>query len=320
MAVPSVAADTPAAAEAPAVLGTSGAREERVAGRRREWPLALLFLAPSAAVFAVFVFYPLYRTIQLSMYRSGPFGRLGEFEGLSNLTDVLGSDEFRHSLGVTFQFSAITVPLGLALGLGLAVLAHERLRGISVYRTIFASTVATSVAVASIMWLLLLNPSVGVVNAFLEWLGQDRIDFINEPGWALWTVSITTVWLNLGFSFIVISAGLQSVPDDLLESARMDGAGAWRRFRHVTLPMLSPTLLFVLVVLSINAFQSFGQIDLLTEGGPNDRTRVLVYAIFQEVRRGDPSTAAAQAVALFGILFLLTIVQLRVLERRVFYG
>jgi sn-glycerol 3-phosphate transport system permease protein len=128
------------------------------------------------------------------------------------------------------------------------------------------------------------------------------------------------VWLHLGFTFIVISAGLQSVPDELLESARMDGAGAWRRFRHVTLPLLSPTLLFVFVVLSINAFQSFGQIDLLTEGGPNDRTRVLVYAIFQEVRRGDPSTAAGQAVALFGILFLLTIVQLRVLERRVFYG
>jgi sn-glycerol 3-phosphate transport system permease protein len=271
-------------------------------------------------VFAVFVFYPLYRTVQLSMYRSGPFGRLGEFVGISNLNDVLSSSEFRHSLGVTLQFSAITVPLGLVLGLGLALLAHERLRGIAVYRTLFASTVATSVAVASIMWLLLLNPSVGLVNAFLDWIGQDRIDFINEPGWALWTVAFTTVWLHLGFTFIVISAGLQSVPDELLESARMDGAGAWRRFRHVTLPLLSPTLLFVLVVLSINAFQSFGQIDLLTEGGPNDRTRVLVYAIFQEVRRGDPSTAAAQAVALFGILFLLTIIQLRVLERRVFYG
>jgi sn-glycerol 3-phosphate transport system permease protein len=305
MAVPSVATDTPAAAEAPPALGTSGAREERVAGRRREWPLALLFLLPSAVVFAVFVFYPLYRTVQLSMYRSGPFGRLGEFVGVSNLNDVLSSEDFRHSLWVTLQFSAITVPLGLVLGLALAVLAHERVRGIAVYRTLFASTVATSVAVASIMWLLLLNPSVGLVNAFLDWAGQDRI---------------TTVWLHLGFTFIVISAGLQSVPDELLESARMDGAGAWRRFRHVTLPLLSPTLLFVFVVLSINAFQSFGQIDLLTEGGPNDRTRVLVYAIFQEVRRGDPSTAAAQAVALFGILFLLTIIQLRVLERRVFYG
>ena len=320
MSVPSVASDTPAAAEAPPVLGTSGAREERVAGRKREWPLALLFLAPSAVVFAVFVFYPLYRTVELSMYRSGPFGRLGEFVGVSNLSDVLGSDEFRHSLAVTFEFTAITVPLGLVLGLGLAVLAHERLRGISIFRTLFASTVATSVAVASIMWLLLLNPSVGLVNAFLEWAGRDRIDFLNEPGWALWTVSVTTVWLHLGFTFIVISAGLQSVPDELLESARMDGAGAWRRFRHVTLPLLSPTLLFVFVVLSINAFQSFGQIDLLTQGGPNDRTRVLVYAIFQEVRRGDPSTAAAQAVALFAILFVLTILQLRVLERRVFYG
>jgi ABC-type sugar transport system permease subunit len=320
MAAPSVPREAPSAATGAPTALAPAAGEERVAGQRREWPLALLFLLPSAVVFGVFVFYPLYRTVQLSMYRSGPFGRLGEFVGLSNLGDVLGSEEFRHSLGVTLRFTAITVPLGLVLGLGLAVLAHERLRGIAVYRTIFASTVATSVAVASIMWLLLLNPSVGLVNAFLDWLGQERIDFLNEPGWALWTVAFTTVWLHLGFTFIVISAGLQSVPDELLESARMDGASAWRRFRQVTLPLLSPTLLFVFVVLSINAFQSFGQIDLLTQGGPNDRTRVLVYAIFQEVRRGDPSTAAAEAVALFGILLLLTILQLRVLERRVFYG
>ena len=133
------------------------------------------------------------------------------------------------------------------------------------------------------------------------------------------TMAAVTVWQNLGFTFIVISAGLQSVPEELLESARMDGAGPWSRFVNVTLPMLSPTLLFAFVVLLVNAFQTFGQIDLLTTGGPLHSTEVLVYHVFQRTS-SDPSTAAAEAVALFGIVLVLTLIQFRVLERRVHYA
>lgn len=294
------------------------ATAEIVAGRRREWPLALAFLAPSAVLFGVFVFYPLVRTVQLGLTRSDPFGGT-TYVGISRYTDLLTSDEFLHSMGVTLRFVLLTVPIGLALGLGLAVLAHQKLRGIGIYRTIFSSTVATSVAVASLMWFTLLNPQIGLVNNLLADLGQDRIGFFTDPSWALPSVSLATVWQNLGFTFIVLSAGLQAVPDELLESARIDGAGGWRRFTQVTLPMLSPTLLFAVVVLTINAFQTFGQVDLLTEGGPDDRTTLLVYSIFREASR-DPSTAAVQAVALFAVLLVLTLVQLRVLERRVFYG
>jgi sn-glycerol 3-phosphate transport system permease protein len=286
---------------------------------KREWPLALLLLLPSAVIFGVFIFYPLVRTIQLGMYRSDPFGGLGRYVGPSRYGDVLTSDTFRNSLGVSLKFALLTVPTGLALGLGLAVLAHQQLKGIGVYRTIFSSTVATSVAVASLMWLTLLNPSVGLVNQALEKLGHDKIIFLQSQGWALISVAMATVWQNLGFTFIVISAGLQSVPDELLESARIDGAGPWRRFREVTLPLLSPTLLFALVVLTINAFQTFGQVDLLTTGGPLHSTEVLVYHVFRRTS-DDPSTAAAEAVVLFGIILLLTLVQLRVLEKRVHYG
>jgi sn-glycerol 3-phosphate transport system permease protein len=297
-----------------------GAGEEIVLERKkREWPLALLLLLPSAAVFGVFIFYPLVRTIQLGMYRSDPFGGLGRFVGPSRYVDVLTSDAFRNSLGVSFKFALLTVPTGLALGLGLAVLAHQQLKGIGFFRTIFSSTVATSVAVASLMWLTLLNPSVGLVNQALEKLGHDKIIFLQSQGWALVSVAMATVWQNLGFTFIVISAGLQSVPDELLESARIDGAGPWRRFREVTLPLLSPTLLFALVVLTINAFQTFGQVDLLTTGGPLHSTEVLVYHVFRRTS-DDPSTAAAEAVVLFGIILVLTLVQLRVLEKRVHYG
>jgi len=271
-------------------------------------------------VFGVFVFYPLGRTIWLGQFEEDPFGRRRVYVGLSRFWDVLESDAFRNSLAVTLRFTLLTVPLGLALGLGLALLAHQQLRGVTVFRTIFSSTVATSVAVASLMWLTLFNPSIGVINQLLAELGRDPVRWLQDKDTALAAVSVTTVWQNLGVTFIIISAGLQSLPDDLYEAARVDGIGTWRQFRHITLPLLSPTLLFASVVLTISAFQSFGQIDLLTAGGPLDSTRVVVYSIFSDARAGDLGLASAQATLLFLILLLLTLVQFRVLERRTFYG
>ena len=155
------------------------------------------------------------------------------------------------------------------------MLAHQRLRGIAVFRTIFSSTVVTSVAVASLISLTLLNPQIGLLN---YWLGRTgSLSPLDDPKWALVAVAGVTIWQNLGLSFIIMSAGLQAVPDELLEAARVDGAGAWSRFRNVTLPMLSPTLFFATIVGSILAFHSFGQIDLLTAGrpaGPHERARV----------------------------------------------
>jgi sn-glycerol 3-phosphate transport system permease protein len=281
--------------------------------------LAALLVLPSLVVFAAFVFYPLVRTFQLGLYRSDPFGGLGRYVGLSQYGRVLSSDDFQSSLWVTIKYTLLTVPLGLGLGTALAVAAQPQLRGIRVFRTIFSSTIATSVAVASLLWITLLHPSLGMVNQVLDSMGRDRVDFLQSSGWALVSVSAATVWQYLGFTFVVVSAGLSSIPDELLESARVDGAGPWRRFRSVTLPLLSPTLLFAVVVLTINTFQSFGPVDLLTRGGPLGSTRVLIYDIFRTTAN-DPSTAAAQAIVLFAILLALTLVQLRVLERRVFYG
>lgn len=285
-----------------------------------DWPLALAFLLPSLLVFGVFVFYPLGRTIWLGQYEEDPFGRHRSYVGISRFWDVLSSDEFQNSLGVTLRFTLLTVPLGLALGLGLALLAHQQLRGVTVFRTIFSSTVATSVAVASLMWLTLFNPSIGVINQLLQELGRDPVRWLQDKDTALAAVSVTTVWQNLGITFIIISAGLQSLPEDLFEAARVDGIGAWRRLRHITIPLLSPTLMFASVVLTISAFQSFGQIDLLTAGGPLDSTRVIVFSIFSDARAGDLGLASAQATLLFLILLALTLVQFRVLERRTFYG
>jgi sn-glycerol 3-phosphate transport system permease protein len=286
----------------------------------RDALLGYAFVLPSFALFGVFVFYPFGRNVWLALHRTPPFPGLPKrYVGLDQVGDVLSSSEFRQSFKVTVLFVLYTVPTGILLGLLLAVLAHRELRGVRIYRTIFSSTVATSVAAASVIFFTLLNPQVGL---FTYWLGREgEIGVLKDPTTALVAVSITTVWQNLGLSFILMSAGLQSVPDELYEAAAMDGANARSRFVHVTLPMLSPTLFFAAVVGSIMAFQAFGQIDLLTEGGPNNATNVLVYSVYQQVFRfGNDGVAAVQAIALFVIVLVLTLVQLRLARGRISYA
>ena len=287
--------------------------------RRREAAFGLALVFPSIVIFGVFVFYPFVRNFYLGFYRTPPFPGLPKrYAGLTQYRQVLTSHDFLNSLRVTALFVLYTVPAGLLLGLLLAVLAHQRLAGMGIFRTLFASPVATSVAVASVIFFTLLNPQVGL---FTYWLGrQNQPSLLDDPRWALVAVSVVTVWQNLGFSFILMSAGLQAVPDDLLEAAAVDGAGTWARFRHVILPMLSPTIFFAVVVGSILSLQAFGQIDLLTGGGPIKRTNVLVYSIYDQVfNQNNDGRAAVLAVALFGVTMVLTLVQLRLLERRVSY-
>jgi sn-glycerol 3-phosphate transport system permease protein len=289
--------------------------------RRRDWPLAALFLAPALAAFATWVFYPLGRTIWLGTQRSDPFGLRTEYVGLDQYREVLDSSQFHNSLKVTFAYVIISVPVALVLGLALAVLANTQLRGMRFFRTVFSSTVASSVAVSALLWFVLLQPSFGVVNQFLRSIGREPVDLLNDPDRALFAVSATSVWQNLGIVFVTVIAGLQAMPEELHEAARVDGHGAWSRFRNVTVPMISPTLLFTTVVLTIRAFQTFGEIDLLTQGGPNERTNVLTYALYTTVyKERDPGGGAALAVVLFVIIMLLTMVQFRFLEKRVHYA
>jgi sn-glycerol 3-phosphate transport system permease protein len=282
-------------------------------------------LAPSLVLFSLFIFYPLGRTVFLGFYQKG-FGGFSDsarsWVGWSQYREVLGSRDFRHSLWVTLQYAFLTVPVGLALGIGLAVLADKAVRGIGFFRTIFSSTVATSVAVASLMWLVLLNPSIGVLTNLLPFEVLRTPGLLQRPSTALVAVSLTSIWQNLGFTFVVISAGLQSIPPDLYESADIDGASRWRQFRELTLPLLGPTLLFVSVVLVIGAFQTFGQIDLLTGGGPGGRTTTVAYYLFgsNSPINGDEGVQAAVAVVLFLLVSVLSLFQFRSLDRRVHYG
>lgn len=299
-------------------------RSSRRRKKFKEARLAYLLLAPAFIAFAVFIFYPFIKNFDLALYRTPPFpGLPNVYVGFDQIGDVLGSKEFLDSLWTTVLFAIITVPIGLSLGLGLAVLAHQKLKGVAIYRTIFSSTVATSVAVASVIFGTLLNPQVGLLPS----LGIDASPpILNNPHkilifpTALLAVGVATIWQNLGLSFILMSAGLQTIPDDLLEAAEVDGAGTWSRFRNVTLPLLSPTIFFSVVVGSIFALQTFGQIDLLTQGGPLKKTNVITYFIVTTLReQKDSGKAAVLAIALFAITLVLTLLQLRLLERRVHY-
>lgn len=279
----------------------------------------LAMAMPSIAVLGVFVVYPLARTAWLGAFEQDPFGRHRRFVGIGQYADVLGSDDFRHSVGVTLSFVALTVPASLLLGVLLAVLAAQHLRGMRVYRTIFASTIATSVAVASMLWIVLLEPTTGILASFLDAIGRDPIDVLGDTRTALAGVAVTTVWQNLGLVFVVTSAALQSIPEVLYEGARLDGHGPISRFTRITIPLLGPQLLFCSIVLTIGSFETFAQIDLLTEGGPRDATNVVVYSIVQHLPL-DQGRASVEAVLLFLVVGTFSAVQFRWLDRRVHYA
>jgi sn-glycerol 3-phosphate transport system permease protein len=285
-------------------------------------------LAPSAIILGAFVVYPLVQAVWLGHMRCNPAGENCRSNGWDQYVDVARSDEFLQALWVTTKFALLTVPAGLVLGVGLAVLADKFLRGIAVFRFIFTSTIATSVAVASLMWLFLLQPDVGAL-ANVRWIADafpvmKAPGLLRDPGTALTSVAVSSVWASLGFTFLLVTAGLQGIPRDLHEAAAVDGAGGIRRFWSITLPMLGPTLLFILVVLTTRAFQAYGEIDILTRGGPRPEasTTTITYLTYgtDSIINNSIGLQSAVAVLLFLVLLVLSAIQLVAVGRRVHYA
>ncbi len=281
---------------------------------------ALLYLLPSILLFSVFVFYPMFRTIYLSFFLTDQNGNAAIWVGFENYTYLLESTAFLNSMKATGLFVLYTVPIGIILALFFALLANEKLKGIGFFRTVYSSTMGISVAASSVIWLFMFNPSMGMFNRMLSLLNLPQIQWLLDPQWALLSVSISTIWMNIGFSFLILLGGLQNIDEHLYESSRIDGAGYFYRLRRITLPMLSPTLFFIITISLINAFQSFGQIDILTQGGPSASTNLIVYSIYREAFINYQfGTASAQAVTLFIIILIVTILQFKLGERRVHY-
>ncbi|CAB4363048.1 MAG: ABC transporter permease subunit [Actinobacteria bacterium] len=292
----------------------------------RDLPPALLMLVPSLGLLAVWTIYPLVRAVDYGHKACDISVRNCRDVGWDRYWTVFQSKEFQDALLVSLKLALMTVPVGLVLGIGLAVLADKQLKGIGIFRTVFSSTVATSVAVASLVWFVLLQPQVGVLADLLSgWIPKlKNPGLLNDSSTALPAVALSSIWASLGFTFIIIMAGLQSVPRDLYESAFVDGAGSFRRFTNVTLPMLTPSILFVTVVLTTRALQAYGEIALLTGGGPQDTkaTTTIPYLIYgnNSLVHNDIGIKSASAVLLFLLCLTFAAVQFRGFGKRVHYG
>ena len=290
------------------------AAEPRPPRRRRYSPkevaLAVLLLAPSIVVFVAFFYRPFLNLLNWGTFESRANGAYFEDVGLSQYREELTSDDFLEGLWHSVQFVLYTVPAGLVLGVLLAVSAHRRLRGIKIFQAIFSSTLASSVAVTSVIFFYLFNPVVGLIAT----------DWLNDPDKAMFAVSLSSIWQNMGLSFIIVLAGLQAVPDEVVEAATLDGYGPVRRLVRITLPLISPVLLFLLVVLVIFGLQAFPQIDIITKGGPVGATETLVFKINRLNRPDNIGVGAVYSVGLFFVTLVATALQFVILERRVHYA
>lgn len=275
-----------------------------------------LFLAPSLLIFSVFLFYPFFRTIYLSVFLTDKYGQAKLFWGFKNYLDLFNDKSFWTSLKVTFEFVLMVAAGGLVVGLITSLLTAKKYPGNGFASAVYAMPVAIASAAASMTFKMILHPTSGLLNIVLG----TSINWTGDARYALISVALMTVWLTSGINFIFISAGLRNISEELYESASIDGAGYWRKQWHITLPGISPTLFFQVIINIIGAFQSFSQIRLLTKGGPGDATNVIVYNIyknaFENFRFG---TAAALSVILFLIILVITLIQFKMENRSVNY-
>lgn len=277
---------------------------------------AYLYLIPCFLIFGVFLFYPFVKTIYLSFYKTDKLGQAKLFVGAENYTDLFTSKSFYNSLLVTLIFVVIVVVGSMLIGLIAAVLCSKAFPGIRFFSTSYALPMAIASSGAAMIFKIILNPTIGILN---KMTGLD-INWTNDPKYALICVAVLTAWLNSGINFLYFSAGLGNIDDTIYERASVDGASAVQKFFRLTLPGLSPIMFYTLVVNIIQAFQSFGQVKILTQGGPGESTNLIVYSIYRDAFFNYKfGSAAAQSVVLFMIIMLLTLIMFRVEKKGVKY-
>ncbi len=293
-----------------------GGTPNRMAMRRRTNP-AWLFVAPALGAIALFLFVPVFASLLLSftdfdIYAVAELRNL-RFVGLANYQTLLTEPLFWQALRNTLYFVAVGGPLSVAASLAAALLVNARLaRCRPLFRTAFFLPVVTTLVAIAVVWRYLYHPRIGLINQVLSAFGVAPIDWLGDPRWAMPAIILMSVWKNFGFNMIIFVAGLQAIPERLYEAARLDGAGPWRQFRYVTLPMLAPTALFVAVMTMIGGFQLFAEPYVMTQGGPSNRTLSVVLLMFQEgFRFWNMGYAAAIAFVLFAILLAGTALQLK---------
>jgi len=282
---------------------------------------AWLFLAPALLVLGLFFVLPVIAALLLSLtdydlYALADLRNL-RFVALGNYWALLQRPLFWSALGNTCYFVALGVPLSMATSLGAALLLNSPLaRCKPFFRTALFAPVVTTVVAVAVIWRYLFNTKYGLVNYALGGLGLHPVDWLGDPHWAMPTIILFAVWKNFGYNMIIFLAGLQAIAPELYEAARIDGASAWRQFRHITLPMLRPTLLMVGILTVAGYFQLFAEPYVMTEGGPLQSTESVLYLMYDEgFKWWNLGSASAVAFLLFALMFAFTALMLRTARR-----
>lgn len=292
------------------MVGDKGWRKGRV---------VLLFLLPNLLGFLFFSLGPVLASLGLSLY-SWDLLSTPVFVGLANFRALLTDPDFWAALQHTFTFIIGYIPLVTALGLGIALALNQPLKGLAFYRTAFFLPVVSSWVAVALIWKWLFNPVYGVVNYLLSLVGITGPAWLFDEHWAMPAIILASVWKDLGFVAVLYLAGLQGIPDDYYEAASLDGATPWQKFWRLTVPLLTPTTFFVLIISLINSFQVFDQVFIMTGGGPAGATTVLVEQIYNHAfRYGKMGYASAMSWALFALVFAATLIQMRFQRRWVHY-
>ena len=288
-----------------------------VGSTRRTSLIALAFLAPALIILVVFVAWPMVSALRLSFTDASGFGQ-EEYVGLDNYVRVFTDPDVLQALGNTAYYALLFTPTAIIAAMLLALLVnHRRLPGRGAFRTALFLPFIVSLAVAAFAWSYLLDPQIGLLNNWLRASGIQLGNVLQDPSLAMPTVALVAVWKSFGFYLVIFIAGLQDIPSSLYEAARVDGATAWQRFRHITLPMLSNTLAFVMIVALIAALQAFDQIYVMTGGGPYGTTQTVVMEIYTSgFKKLELGFASALSYVLLLITLVLSLVQFRFFSRR----
>ncbi|MEM6282420.1 MAG: sugar ABC transporter permease [Chloroflexota bacterium] len=281
-----------------------------------------LYLAPTLIVLTIFVFIPIITSFQISLTRVAPFGGRSINVGFENYTRLFTSPEYRDTVRITLLFALYTVPTGIFFSVALAILLSYPLKRLSwLHRLLIFMPIVISTAVTGVLFRWIYHPVVGYLNYILEFLPfiESGPNWLNDADVALISVSMAVVWRQLGFNTIIALAGIQNIDEVYYEAAKVDGASTYHRIRHIMLPLLTPTLFFLLIINVINSLQVFGEINILTSG--SQATRTMLYSIYNRAFIGTPQVgqASAEAYLLFLLILVLSVVQFRFLGNKVNY-
>ncbi len=287
--------------------------------RKGDFLPAVFFLSPTLIIFSAFILFPVFFSFYLSFQQWNMFSGDTTFIGLDNYIRMFKSEEFWSVLKNTAIYTFGTIPLNMGFSLLVAYILHKKIFGKKLLRTLFFAPVIISPVAAAVIWRWLYDPNFGLINFFIGIFGINPINWLNDTLAAMAALIIMGVWKTFGINMVLFAAGLQAIPEHYYEAAEIDGAGQWAKFRKITLPLLAPTIFFIMVMSIISSFQVFDIVYVLTSGGPLGSTKVMVFYIYEHAFKFfEMGYASAVSYVLFAILFTLTLIQIKYMKNRAY--